>query len=128
MLAVNEAGVLLASAARTSESVSPEMENINCRGVIVTLDVTAVTETPSLTLSVEFKDLASGKWEKLLTASAAVTAQGTHSYLVYPDGGLVAADDIVQIAPWALPRYWRVKVAHTNTDSATYSAGYNYLV
>lgn len=43
MLAVNEAGVLLASAARKTSVTSPEMENRNCKGVIVTLDATNIT-------------------------------------------------------------------------------------
>ena len=36
------------------------------QSVIVTLDATTVTAQASITLSIEFKDLASGKWEKLL--------------------------------------------------------------
>jgi len=128
MQAVNEAGVLLASKARTASTTSPEMKNRNCRGVIVTLDATTVATGASLTLSIEFKDLASGKWEELFEATTAVTAQGTHSYLVYPDAGITAADDITQIAPWPLTRYWRVKVTHADENSATYSVGYNLLV
>jgi hypothetical protein len=127
MLAVNEAGVLLASLARKVTTTSPEMENRNCKGVIVTLDATTVTAQASITLSIEFKDLASGKWEKILTATA-VTAQGTHSYLVYPDAGLTPGDDIAQITPWPLPRYWRVTVTAADDKSVTYSVGYNYLV
>lgn len=127
MLPVNEAGVLLESKARTTSATSPEMENRNCKGVIVTLDATTVTAQASITLSIEFKDLASGKWEKLLEGTA-VTAQGTHSYLVYPDAGLTPDDDITQIAPWPLPRYWRVTVTAADDKSVTYSVGYNYLV
>lgn len=127
MQAVNEAGVILESKARTASATGPEMENRNCKGVIVTLDATVVTAQASLTLSIEFKDLASGKWEELMEATA-VTAQGTHSYLIYPDAGLTPADDIAQIASWPLPRYWRVKVTAADTKSVTYSVGYNYLV
>ena len=68
MLPVNEAGVLLESKARTTTTTSPEMENRNCKGVIVTLDATTVTSQASITLSIEFKDLASGKWENFWRA------------------------------------------------------------
>lgn len=128
MIAVNEAGVLLASAARKVATTGPEMENRHCRGVIVTLDATTVTAQASITLSLEFKDLASGKWEELFKASAAVTAQGTYSYMIHPNAGTTAAHDITEISPWPLPRYWRVKVTPLDDKAVTYSVGYNYLV
>jgi len=117
---------LLASAARTATTTSADQtnkgENLNVRGVLVTLDVTAITATPSITLSIQAKDPASGKYEALLTASAAVTATGTHSYLVYPGAGS-ASGDVTQVAGFVLPNTWRISVAHGDTDSITYSAG-----
>jgi len=114
----NVEATALASAARTATVNSSDQTNYNARGVIVTLDVTAVTDTPSLTLSIEAK--MGSSYEALLTASAAVTATGIHSYIVYPGVGS-ASGDVVQVAGFPLPRTWRVTVTHGDTDSATYS-------
>lgn len=114
----NTEAALLASAARTETASSPDQTNYNARGVIVTLDVTAVTDTPELTLKVEAK--MGSNYEALLTASAAVADVGVHSYIVYPGVG-AAAGDVVQVAGFPLPRTWRVTVTHAASDSATYN-------
>jgi hypothetical protein len=114
----NVDATVLASAARTATTNSSDQTNYNGRGVIVTLDVTAITDTPSLTLSIEAK--MGSNYEALLTASAAVTATGTHTYIVYPGVGEAGAD-VVQVAGFPLPRTWRVTVTHADADSATYS-------
>lgn len=86
----------------------------------VVLDVTAVTLTPSITLSVEGWDKASNTWFTVLTG-AAVTAAGTTVYRVHPALTAVAnatAADMV-------PATFRVSVAHGDADSITYSVGVN---
>lgn len=117
---------LLASAARTATTNSADQnnvdENTNVRGVLVTLDVTAATATPTITLKIQAKDPASGKYEDLLSASAGVTATGTHSYLVYPGAG-TASGDVTQVAGFPLPATWRVSVVHSDSDSITYTVG-----
>jgi hypothetical protein len=123
----NTALKILASAARTATTVSQDLDNRFARGVLVTLDVTAVDATPSITLSIEAKDEVSGKYETLLTATAAVTGVGTHSYLFYPGAG-AAASDIVQVAGFPLPKTWRVRVTHADADSITYSVGANLMI
>lgn len=116
---------LLSSSLRTATTTSADQfnigENLNVRGVLITLDVTAVLTTPTATLSVQGKDPASGKYENLLTASG-VTAQGTHSYLVYPGVGAASAD-VTKVAGFVLPNTWRVSVAHSDTDPITYTVG-----
>ena len=118
---------VLKIAARTATTTSDDIDNRYARGVLVTLDVTALTGGASITLSIEAKDIVSGKYEALLTASTAVTATGTHSYLVYPGAG-AASDDIVQTASFPLPRIWRVKVTHADNTSVTYSVGANLIL
>jgi len=108
---------VLASAARTSTTNSTDKVNYNGRGVLVTLNVTALADTPSIVLSIEAK--MGAVYEALLTASAAVTATGIHSYLVYPGVG-AASGDVVQVAGFPLPRTWRVTVTHGDADSITY--------
>lgn len=113
---------LLASSARTATTNSADQTNHNGRGVLVTLDVTSVTDTPSVVLAIEAKDPASGKYEPLLTATA-VTATGTHSYIVYPGGDVTASECIVKSVGFPLPRTWRVSMTHADADSITYSVG-----
>ena len=113
---------LLASAARTATTTSTDQTNRNGKGVLVTVDVTSITSTPILTPSIQCKDVLSGKYESLLTASATITATGTHTYVVYPGVG-AASGDVAQTAGFPLCRTWRVSIAHTDSDSATYSVG-----
>ncbi len=114
----NQDVTLLASAARTETTSSADQTNYNGRGLIVTINVTAVTATPSLTLKVEAK--MGSAYEALITASAAVTTTGIHSYILYPGVG-AAAGDIVTVSGYPLSRTWRVTVTHGDADSATYS-------
>ncbi|KJS23146.1 MAG: hypothetical protein VR72_02985 [Clostridiaceae bacterium BRH_c20a] len=127
MLPVNTTLKILESAARTATATSADLDNRFAKGVLITLDVTAAADTPSIVLSVEVKDEVSGKHETIFTASAAVTGVGTHSYLIYP-GAAAAADDIAQVAGFPLPKTWRVKVTHADEDSITYSVGGNLII
>lgn len=118
---------LLASAARTATEASADQTNVNARGVIITVDVTAVSATPSITMDIEHKDVASSAYESLLLTSSAITATGTHTYIVYPGIG-AASDDVVQVAGFPLGRTWRVNVTHGDADSITYSVGSSYIL
>ncbi len=115
---------------RTSDTNSSDFiniqQNLNVSGVLITLDITEVADTPRITPSVQFKDPASGKYESLLTASSGVTGVGTHSYLIYPGAG-TASGDITQVAAFPLPHVWRVSVAHMDTDAITYTVGASLL-
>jgi len=111
---------MLASAARTASIWGPIQTNYNHRGVLVMLDVTAIVDTPSITLSILTPDLAVDSWRNLLLASAAVTAVGTYIYIVYP-GVAAASAQVTQVAGFPLPRSWRVYLSHADADSITYS-------
>lgn len=107
---------LLASGARTATVSSTDQTNHNARGVMVTLDVTALADTPSVVLTIEAK--MGDKYEVLLT-SAAVTATGVHTFIVYPGCG-AAANDVTVVNAYPLPRTWKVKVTHGEGSSITY--------
>lgn len=113
----NVDATLLASAARTTTQTVADQTNYNGRGVTVTLDVTVIG-TGSITLEIDGKDTASGKYVALLTG-VAVTANGTTQYTVYP-GVTAAANAAVSMI---LPRTWRVVVTANNANSVTYSVG-----
>ena len=114
----NVVGTLLASAARTETQTTPDQTNYNSRGIHVILDVTAIVDTPSITLKIEGKS-ASGIYYTLLEG-AAVTGVGTHIYKVMPWATPVANEAVADL----LPRTWRVVVTHADADSITYSVDY----
>ena len=120
----NRVFTVLSSAARTATTSSSDYtnlsENLNVRGAYITLDVTAISGSPSIVLSIQAKDYTSGKYESVLTASAAVVGTGTHTYLVYPGAGSAAAD-VTQSVSFPLPPMWRITVTHANTNTITYS-------
>lgn len=117
----------LASAARTATTNSSDLTNPGARGVILTLDVTAIVDTPSITLNISYRSPLGGNYEKLFSAAAAVTATGVHTYVLYP-GDVVAADDVVEVGKLPLPRTWRVEMTHADADSITYSVSGSYLL
>lgn len=120
---------ILPSALRTatSQGTSRDLENVvGAKGVIVVLDWTVEADTATLTLTIEHKDLNSGKYIILLTA-AAVTAVGTTAFVVYP-GNLTATDGITEVSDLPIGRIWRVVVAHTDADAATYSVSGTYIL
>jgi hypothetical protein len=117
----------LASAERTETTNSSDLTNPGARGVILTLDCTAITDTPSLTLSVAYKDPVGGNYEAIFSAAVAVEATGVHTYLIYP-ADVAASDDIVEVTKLSLPRTWRVTVTHADADAATYSVAGSYLL
>lgn len=123
----NVEATLLASAARTATTASADQTNYNARGVIVTIDVTAISASPSITMDIEFRENIAGRYESFLLTSAAITTTGVHSYIVYPGVG-AASGDVVQVAGFPLGRTWRVNVTHADADSITYSVAASYIL
>jgi hypothetical protein len=109
---------VLASAARTADQTQADQTNQGARGILVFLDVTDNASSGSITLEIDGKDPASGKYYALLTGTA-VTSTGTVVYRVFP-GAAVSAN---ASANDALPRTWRVKVTTNNANAITYSVG-----
>lgn len=109
--------VIYESAARTAD---PEMKDqrIRGRGLVVTIDVTAVSATPSVVFTIQGKDPASGKYRDILV-SAAITATGTTVLRVYP--GLTAAANTV--ASDVVDAVYRIRAVHGDADSITYTVG-----
>jgi hypothetical protein len=105
-----------ASAARTATPAAIVVSSGYATGMHVVVDVTAIVTAPSITVTLEQQDVASGKWYPLLV-SAAIVATGTTVLRVYP--GLVAAANLV--ANDVLTEAVRVTVTHGNANSITYS-------
>lgn len=118
----NIAATVLASAAQTTTQTSADIITFNGRFIDVILDMTIVG-TGSVTITINGKDSASGKYYPLLVGAAVVT-NGTNVYRVGP--GLVAAANAV--ANFALTRVIQIVVTANNANPATYSTGYNLSV
>lgn len=116
-------GTALASAARTASVDSADLTNYNAKGLHLVIDVTAITATPGITVTVQGKDALSGKYYTIL-ASASITTVSTTVLKVHP--GLTAAANAA--ANDILPRTWRVSVVNADADSITYSIGYSLVV
>lgn len=119
----NQDIILLASAARTATTTTADMTNHNARGVVVVVDVTAVGVTPSVTVRIQGRDVASGKYQTYLT-SAAISTVSTTTLTVYP--GVTVAANTAASAP--LPRVWRVDITHDNAVTITYSVGASLIL
>lgn len=113
---------LLASTARTTSQTGADTDNLNYRGIHVVLDMTTAG-TGSVTLTIQGKDEASGKYYTIL-AGAAVTTNSTNVYKVYP-GATASAN---AVANDVIPRTFRIIVTANNANSATYSVGYSLIV
>lgn len=102
----------LAAAAVTTNTA--DMTNPLHKGVKVVVDVTAITgTTPSLVVTIQGKDVKSGKYFTIL-ASASLTATGTVVLTVYPGAATsanVSANDV-------LPATWRVLMTIAGTTPA----------
>jgi hypothetical protein len=123
----NTDGTALASAARTATTSSADLTNYNGDGVLVILRVSAITTAPSLVLTIEGKDPASGVYYALNANPTAVAATGTFVYELGEGASGAAAGGITQRTAGQLPRVFRVTVTHGNANSVTYSVGYTII-
>lgn len=112
---------LLPSAASTATYTSPDLTNKYSAGIKVTVDITAAT-TSTLTITINYKDISSGKYITLLT-SAAYSGTGTNSLTIYP--GLTAVSNVTVTD--VLPTTFQIVATKGDTSSWTYSIGYSLI-
>ncbi|MEE9304302.1 MAG: hypothetical protein V3U84_11030 [Thiotrichaceae bacterium] len=114
---------LFTSTARTATTVSSVLSAEEVLSSIFTIDVTAVTSTPSVVFSIEGKDPLSGTFYNIID-SAAITATGTTTIQVGIN--IIAAANVA--ANEMLPEEYRITAAHADGDSITYSVGAVHMV
>ncbi len=114
-MAISEA--LFASAARTTTQTSRDIANPGYSWIDVTLDTTVVG-TGSVTVTINYKDVASGKYI-LLLSGAAVTTNVTNTYTIGPTSAVSANVSAARHLPDTL----QIVVTANNANSATYSLG-----
>ena len=123
----NLEGTLLASAARTVTTYSTDQTNYNHKGTYLFVNVTAIGAAPSITVRLSMKDSISGLYSAISAISAPITAVGTYVIALHP--ALIDTAGTFHLACDALlPRTWRLRIAHANTDSITYSISYQSIV
>jgi hypothetical protein len=112
---------LLSSLARTTTQTSADQTNFNHTKLVVVLDVTAGT-TPALTVTINGKDAASGKYYNLLTG-ASVSTVSTNIYTIAIGLTPVANTTVSAF----IPRLFQIVVSAGNGNSITYSVGYSLV-
>ena len=117
-----DSGALQIPAGATTTQTSPDFVNSHGhRGISVVVDTTVIG-TGSITLTIQGKDRASGKYYTLL-AGLAITTNVTNRYLVFPGATVtanVSAND-------ELPEIFRLVVTANNANAATYTVGWSTL-
>jgi hypothetical protein len=121
---VDTAALVTLSAASVGGN-SSDQTNMNGRGLQVGINITAISGTsPTLTVTVQGKDAASGTYYTLL-ASASLNATGFTLLTVYPGSPTTA--NVSSAMP--LPRTWRILYAITGTGpSVTATVGASVIV
>lgn len=122
-------GQILASAARTATVNSDDQVNPGAKGVIVYVNVTAVSATPSVTPKLQYKIPNTSTYVDAFTAGAAITATGQYVYVLYPGNLAIPASGtgVTQLEELPLPKTWRWVMTHADADSITYSVERAYV-
>ena len=121
---------LLASAARTATTNSPDQTNYNGRGVHVSIDVT-VEGPATLAIKIQGKHSVGGTYYDICdfgtVYTAATDTPGAKTVAMFP--GILTADHVGVGAgvfgtiakSGVLPRTWRAVVTHADATTCTYS-------
>lgn len=104
------------SAARTSTFTGDANTLPGCIGAEFLVDITAITATPSVQMSIEAFDAASGKWVSIGTWATSFSSVSSQIFRWLP--GLTTAGRMIN---GVLPKTWRLKATHADADSITYS-------
>lgn len=96
---------------------SSDQANCTGKGVVVVVDLTTMT-TATVTVTIQGKDVASGKYYTLL-AGAAKTSTGTTVMLIYPNSPVTT--NVSANSP--LPATWRVSVVVADNSGTAVVTG-----
>jgi len=113
-----ESVTVLASAARTATPTVDTFKNTSgsVAGMVLIVDVTAASATPSVVFTILGSDPVSGETYTILE-SAAITGIGTTVLRVHPELSVSAN----LIAKDLIPNEWTLTAVHADADSITYS-------
>lgn len=107
---------IYASVARTATPTAVEVNTRRFRSMVVVLDATVHAVSAALTVALDRKDNASGKYVNILT-SASITAVSTNTIRI--GLGLPVTANVSANEP--LPNVVRITVTHGNANAVTYT-------
>lgn len=122
----NHSITLLASTARSTDTVSSDQTNYNARAHVLFLDHTGTSTGASLTPSVQAKDSLSGLYRTIWQGAAVAYSTTLSAYMFGPDSS--GSTGFTETAVLRLPRTWRLSVAHSSSGPTTYSASVDNLI
>lgn len=128
-------GILLASAARVATTSSADVNGAGYRGAVVSADFTATpNDAQTMTVAIQAKDPASGKYTTISTFTALVASAlganpttATFLFTLYPGAAETVATGNHEVQALVMPSTWRVQMVHSAGGSWTYSLGYSLL-
>jgi len=120
---------ILASAARNAAGNSSDLTNHNAKGIMIYVDVTAVSGTsPDLDINIQMKDPVSGDYQGIME-NLNISAAGNYIIIVYPGAVETTAFGAIETQGLPLPRTWRIYYTiGGTTPSFTFSIGGAYIV
>ena len=117
--------VLLASSVKSATWQSSEQNsNMSC-GILIIVDVSAKSGTPTLDIKMQALDSVSGAWVDIGAVMTQITNTGTYTLMLYPGITVSAAEP--NAVNKALPRHWRLFNTIGGTTSFTLSMSGQYL-
>lgn len=117
---------VLASAARTAETLSNPFRNNYYKGLLLVVDATLDAAAASVTPGIRIKDANGDYNEVFWNAAAPIAAVGETSYLFYP-GVLTADHGGTEALSLPAPMEWKFIMAVADADALTYSVQGTYL-
>ena len=114
----NSEATLLASAARSASNYTAEQSNVNARGVLLALNISAHGGGAGIRPYVYAVDPISGGQAQMWVGSYQTTS-GLKLFLMCP--GASTAGGLAGVVGQALPRRWKVLIEHGDAASHTYS-------
>ncbi len=111
------------SASRTASVDSADIINSNFKGAHFIVDVSDLTDTPFITVTIQGKDPISGNYYDILISNT-VNLVDTFLLRIYPG----AFDSPNVSVPDILPNTFRVRVANGNSDPITYSISVLFVI
>ena len=115
MTAVKQKITLLAAELQsTATRTSSERTTPEHKGMLLTVPIANEAGTTTFQPVLQQKDN-EGNWNTIWTAAAAIAADGTTTYLIYP--GTRVAEDYTEYVDIEIPETWRVVLTYAGTPA-----------
>jgi hypothetical protein len=120
--------IALPSVARTAAATGALLTNMQARGILLLVDITAVGGSPGSITSVNVQAQIGANYKTIyaFTGLTTLNAVGQFAFCIYPGA---ASAGSWQAAPiqGPMPRHFRVTTTHADANSTTYSVTVVYL-